>query len=47
MEPGLLDAIEHAHALGEEVAARLLEGGARDLIRQAELAAVQGQLTAN
>lgn len=47
MEPGSPDAIERAHALGEEVAERLLERGARDLIRQAELAVVQGQLTTN
>ncbi|MCZ6807333.1 MAG: hydroxymethylbilane synthase [Deltaproteobacteria bacterium] len=47
MEPGSPDAIERAQALGEEVAKRLLERGARDLIRQAELAAVQSQLTTN
>jgi len=47
MEPGLPDAVERAHALGVEVAEQLLESGARDLIRQAELAVVQGQLTAN
>ena len=47
MEPGSPDAIERAQALGEEVAERLLERGARDLIRQAELAAVQSQLTTN
>jgi hydroxymethylbilane synthase len=47
MEPGAPDAIERAQALGEEVAARLLERGARDLIRQAELAAMQSQLTTN
>jgi hydroxymethylbilane synthase len=47
MEPGAPDAIERAHALGEEVAAYLLERGAKDLIRQAELAAMQSQLTTN
>lgn len=47
MEPGSPDAIERAHALGEEVAKQLIGQGARDLIQQAELAAVQGQLTAN
>lgn len=47
MEPGSPNAIERAHALGEEVAEQLLERGARALIRQAELAAVQGQLTTN
>lgn len=47
MESGSANAIERAHALGEEVAEQLLERGARDLIRQAELAAVQGQLTTN
>ena len=41
------NAIERAHDLGEEVAEQLLERGARDLIRQAELAAVQSQLTTN
>jgi len=47
MEPGSPNAIERAQALGEEVAEHLLDRGARDLIRQAELAAVQGQLTTN
>ena len=41
------DAIEQAHRLGEEVAEHLLSQGARELIRQAELAAVQSQLTSN
>jgi len=41
------DAIEQAHRLGEEVADHLLSQGARDLIRQAELAAVQNQLISN
>ena len=41
------DAIAQAHQLGEEVADHLLSQGARDLIRQAELAAVQNQLISN
>jgi len=41
------DAIARAHELGEEVAEHLLSQGARDLIRQAEVAAVQSQLTSN
>ena len=41
------NAIEQAHRLGEEVADHLLSQGARDLIRQAELAAVQNQLISN
>ena len=41
------DAIERARQLGEEVADHLLARGARDLIRQAELAAVQNQLISN
>ncbi len=41
------DAIEQAHHLGEEVADHLLSQGARDLIRQAELAAMQNQLISN
>jgi hydroxymethylbilane synthase len=41
------NAIEQAHQLGEEVADHLLSQGARDLIRQAELAAVQNQLISN
>ena len=47
LDPALRDAVDQARALGEEVARRLLERGARNLIRQAELAAVQGQLTSN
>jgi hydroxymethylbilane synthase len=47
MELGSPNMIERAHALGEEVAQQLLDRGAGDLIRQAELAAVQGQLTTN
>ncbi len=47
MELGSRNAIECAHALGEEVAQQLLDRGAGDLIRQAEVAAVQGQLTTN
>ncbi len=41
------DAIEQAHRLGEGVGDHLLSQGARDLIRQAELAAVQNQLISN
>ena len=41
------DAIEQAHQLGEDVADHLLAQGAHDLIRQAELAAVQNQLISN
>jgi hypothetical protein len=41
------DAIERAHQLGEEVANHLLSQGARELIRQAEVAAVQNQLISN
>ena len=41
------DAIEQAHQLGQEVADHLLSRGARDLIRQAELAAMQNQLISN
>ncbi|MGD8318055.1 MAG: hydroxymethylbilane synthase [Myxococcales bacterium] len=41
------DAVHRAHHLGEEVADHLLSRGARALIRQAELAAVQSQLTSN
>ncbi len=41
------DAIQQAQQLGEEVAEHLLSQGARELIRQAELLAVQNQLTSN
>jgi len=41
------NAVEQAHQLGEEVADHLLSQGARTLIRQAELAAVQNQLISN
>ncbi|MGB5809566.1 MAG: hydroxymethylbilane synthase [Polyangiales bacterium] len=41
------DAVERARALGEEVAGQLLERGATQLIRDAELAAVRSQLTTN
>lgn len=41
------DAIARASQLGQEVAEHLLARGAGDLIRQAELAAVQNQLTSN
>ena len=36
-----------AHQLGEEVAEHLLSQGARELIRDAEVAAMQTQLTSN
>jgi hydroxymethylbilane synthase len=41
------DATAHAQELGEDVAAHLLSQGARELIRQAEVSAMQGQLTSN
>lgn len=41
------EVIERAHQLGEEVAEHLLSQGARDLIKQAELAAVRNQLISN
>jgi hydroxymethylbilane synthase len=41
------DAIELASQLGEEVADHLLSQGARELIREAEVAAVQNQLISN
>jgi hydroxymethylbilane synthase len=41
------NAVERAHQLGAEVADHLLSQGAGDLIRQAELAAVQNQLSSN
>lgn len=47
LDLGSADAIARAHELGEEVADHLLSRGARDLIRQAELAAVQNQLISN
>jgi len=47
LDLGSPDAVERAHQLGEEVADHLLSQGARDLIRQAELAAVRNQLTSN
>jgi hydroxymethylbilane synthase len=47
LAPEATDAIERAHLLGEEVADHLLAGGARELIRQADLAAVTGRLTTN
>jgi len=47
LDLGSPDAMEQAHQLGEEVADHLLSQGARDLIRQAELAAVQNQLISN
>ena len=47
LDLGSPDAIEFAHRLGEEVADHLLSKGARDLIEQAELAAVRNQLISN
>lgn len=44
---GSIDAVARAHELGEEVAEHLLSQGAGALIRQAEVAAVQTQLTSN
>lgn len=41
------DAIESARRLGEDVAEHLLSQGARDLIREAEVEAMRGQLTSN
>jgi hydroxymethylbilane synthase len=41
------DATARAHRLGEDVAEHLLSQGARELIRQAEVAAVHDQLTSN
>ncbi len=41
------DARARAHELGEDVAEQLLTQGARELIRDAEVAAVQAQLTSN
>lgn len=41
------DAVERAHRLGEEVAEHLLSQGARELIRQAEVSAMQNQLISN
>jgi hydroxymethylbilane synthase len=44
---GSADAVGRAQQLGEEVADHLLSQGAGTLIREAELAAVQAQLTSN
>ncbi|HSN81302.1 MAG TPA: hydroxymethylbilane synthase [Polyangiales bacterium] len=47
LELSSADVLPRAHQLGEDVAEQLLSQGARALIRQAELAAVQSQLTSN
>lgn len=47
LEPQAPDAIERARVLGEDVARQLVDRGAAKLIRDAEVAAVQGQLTSN
>lgn len=47
LEPLVEDAVARASALGQEVARQLLDRGATKLIREAELAALQGQLTSN
>lgn len=47
LDLGAPDAAERAADLGEEVASHLLSQGARDLIRQAEVSAMQTQLTSN
>jgi hydroxymethylbilane synthase len=47
LDLGSADAVRSAQQLGEEVADHLLSQGARALIREAELAAVQSQLTSN
>ena len=47
LDLGSPDSIERAHELGEEVAEHLVSQGARDLIRQGELAAMRNQLISN
>jgi hydroxymethylbilane synthase len=47
LDLSLPETVASAHELGEEVAAHLISQGARELIRDAELAAVQSQLTSN
>jgi len=47
LDLGSANAVERAQQLGEEVADHLLSQGAGALIRQAELAALQNQLTSN
>ena len=47
LDLSLPETVARAHELGEEVATRLIAQGARELIRDAELAAVQAQLTSN
>jgi hydroxymethylbilane synthase len=47
LDPESADVIEQAHQLGEEVADHLLSRGARELIQEAALAAIQNQLTSN
>ena len=41
------DAVAAAHELGEQVAEQLFSQGARELIRDAEVAAMRDQLTSN
>ncbi len=41
------DAVTTAHDLGEQVAEQLFSQGARELIRDAEVAAMRDQLTSN
>ncbi len=47
LDLSLPEAVARAHELGEEVASHLISQGAHDLIREAELAALQSQLTSN
>lgn len=47
LDLGAKEAIESARRLGEDVAEHLLSQGARDLIREAEVEAMRGQLTSN
>jgi len=47
LDLGASDAFEQARRLGEEVADHLLSQGARELIRQAEVSAMQNQLISN
>lgn len=47
LDLGAPDAIAQARRLGEEVADHLLSQGARELIRQAEVSAMQNQLISN
>lgn len=47
LDLSLPEAVARARELGEEVASHLVSQGARELIRDAELAALQSQLTSN